>query len=187
MPKAQPTLQTDRLLLRPPATADLPDLQRLIGAWEIADTTLNIPHPYEDEMAEAWFKDQAKRYENGQGAHFCIFLRADQTLIGGISLIITTRHQRGDLGYWIGAPFWGQGYCTEAARATLAYGFETLGLHRIEAAHFTRNPASGRVMQKIGMVYEGCLRQRVRRWEQFEDVAMYSILKQDFIDTLETR
>ncbi len=165
----------------------LPDLQRLIGAWEIADTTLNIPHPYEDGMAEAWFKEQAERYENGQGAHFCIFRRTDQTLMGGISLILAARHQRADLGYWIGAPFWGQGYCTEAARATLAYGFEALGLNRIEAMHFTRNPASGRVMQKIGMIYEGCLRQRVRRWEQFEDVAMYSILNQDFVDALETR
>ncbi len=180
MPTTQPTLQTDRLVLCPPVTAYLPDVQRLVSAWEIADTTLNIPHPYEDGMAEEWFKAQAERYENGEGVHFCIFLRSDQVLMGGISLRLDARHQRGELGYWIGVPFWGQGYCTEAARATVAYGFNTLGLNRIEAQHFTRNPASGRVMQKIGMTYEGCLRQHVRRWHDFEDVAVYGLLKQDF-------
>lgn len=179
MPHTQPTLQTNRLLLRPPATAHLPDLQRLIGAWEIADTTLNVPHPYEDGMAEAWFKAQAERYENGEGVHFCIFLRVDQALIGGIGLRLDPRHQRGELAYWIGVPFWGRGYCTEAARAIAAYGFNALGLNRIEALHFTRNPASGRVMQKIGMTYEGCLRQHVYRWDKFEDVAVYGLLKQD--------
>ncbi len=185
MPTTQPTLQTDRLVLRPPATAYLSDIQRLIGAWEIADTTLNIPHPYENGMAEEWFKDQAERYEKGEGVHFCIFRRADETLMGGVSLRLDARHQRAELGYWIGVPFWGQGYATEAARATVDYGFNTLGLNRIEALHFTRNPASGRVIQEIGMTHEGCLRQHVRRWDQFEDLAAYGILKQEFDATLE--
>ncbi|PON19279.1 GNAT family N-acetyltransferase [Candidatus Entotheonella serta] len=180
MPTSQPTLHTDRLELRPPAPAYLPEIHRLIGAREVADTTLNIPHPYEDGMAEEWFKAQAERYDNGEGVHFSIFLRAEQSLIGGISLLLDARHQRGELGYWIGVPFWGQGYCTEAARAIVAYGFNTLDLNRIEAQHFTRNPASGRVMQKIGMTYEGCLRQHVRRWEWFEDLAVYGLLQQDF-------
>lgn len=66
----------------------------------------------------------------------------------------------------------------------VAYGFNTLRLHRIHAQHFTRNPASGRVMEKIGMQYEGCLRQHIYRWDQFEDLATYGILAQDF--TLES-
>ncbi|WP_089936276.1 GNAT family N-acetyltransferase [Candidatus Entotheonella palauensis] len=185
MPKTQPTLQTGLLVLRPPAEAYLPDVHRLVSAWEIADTTLNIPHPYEDGMAEEWFKAQAERYENGEGIHFCIFLRDDQTFMGGVSLQLDARHQRGELGYWIGVPFWGHGYCTEAARVMVAYGFNTLDLNRIEAQHFTRNPASGRVMQKIGMRYEGCLRQHVRRWDKFEDLATYGILKQEFMESSE--
>ncbi|ETW95266.1 MAG: hypothetical protein ETSY1_31330 [Candidatus Entotheonella factor] len=183
MSTTRPTLQTSRLVLRPPVEAYLPDIQRLVSTWEIADTTLNIPHPYEDGMAEAWFKEQAERYENGEGVHFCMFLQADETLMGGISFRLDARHQRGELGYWISVPFWGQGYCTETARAMVAYGFNTLDLNRIEAQHFTRNPASGRVMQKIGMRYEGCLRQHVRRWDKFEDLAAYGILKQDFMES----
>ncbi len=178
--QTQPTLQTDRLLLRPPVLADLPDLHRLISAREVADTTLNIPHPYEDGMAEAWFHAQSERYEHGEGVHFMITSRSDLALLGGVGLRLDQRHRHGELAYWIGVPFWNRGYCTEAARATVAYGFHTLGLNRIHAQHFTRNPASGRVMQKIGMQYEGCLRQHVYRWDQFEDVAAYGILAQDF-------
>ena len=84
---------------------------------------------------------------------------------------------RAELGYWIGKPYWGQGYCTEAARATLDFGFEQLGLNRIFAHHFARNPASGRVMQKIGMTREGRLRQHVKKWDAFEDLELYGILK----------
>lgn len=182
--QTQPTLQTDRLVLHPPALADLPDLYHLISAREVADTTLNIPHPYEEGMAEEWFQAQAERYEKGEGVHFMITLRSEQALIGGISLRLDQRHRHGELGYWIGVPFWSRGYCTEAARAMVAYGFNTLRLHRIHAQHFTRNPASGRVMEKIGMQYEGCLRQHIYRWDQFEDLATYGILAQDF--TLES-
>jgi RimJ/RimL family protein N-acetyltransferase len=62
----------------------------------------------------------------------------------------------------------------------VTYGFETLALHRIHAYHMTRNPASGRVMQKIGMRYEGCLRQHICKWGVFEDAAVYGILKSEF-------
>jgi len=62
----------------------------------------------------------------------------------------------------------------------VAYGFERRGLHRIHASHLTRNPASGRVLQKIGMRYEGCLRQHVDKWEVFEDLALYGILQSGY-------
>ena len=73
-----------------------------------------------------------------------------------------------------------QGYATEAAQAVLEYGFRKLGLHRVQARHFTKNPASGRVMQKIGMTYEGTLRQSIYRFGRFEDAALYSILRHEF-------
>ncbi|HKG93136.1 MAG TPA: GNAT family protein [Gemmatimonadaceae bacterium] len=85
-------------------------------------------------------------------------------------------HARGELGYWVGAGMWGRGYATEAARAVVSFGFATLGLNRIQARHFLRNPASGRVLQKLGMRCEGMHRQAYRRWGRFEDVAVYAIL-----------
>ena len=87
----------------------------------------------------------------------------------------------GELGYWLGVPFWNQGYCTEAALAVVQYGFEVLRLHRIYASHMIRNPASGRIMQKIGMTYEGCQRQHVQKWGVFEDLATYGILQSEYV------
>jgi [ribosomal protein S5]-alanine N-acetyltransferase len=82
-----------------------------------------------------------------------------------------------ELGYWIGKPYWGHGYCTEAAQAVLRYAFSDLAPVRVHASHFTRNPASGRVMQKIGMRHEGCRRQHVKKWDKTEDLEVYGILK----------
>lgn len=80
----------------------------------------------------------------------------------------------------MGLPFWGNGYMTEAAAAVVAYGFAHLNLQRIYAYHYARNPASGRVMQKIGMTYEGCMRQHVWKGSRFEDSMIYSILRQEW-------
>jgi|SRR5882672_11216998 len=179
--KERPTLETTRLILRPFTVADAPDVQRLAGDREIASTTLNVPHPYADGMAEQWISTHQAKYESGELANFAIVRRADNTLIGAIGLRINQQHTHAELGYWIGKPYWNAGYCTEAAHAVVAYGFEGLGLHRIHASHLTRNPASGRVMQKIGMYYEGCLRQHVNKWEVFEDLALYGILRGEYV------
>ena len=174
-----PSLHTDRLFLRPFTLADAPELQRLIGAREVASTTLNVPHPYEDGMAEHWISAQKFKFDEGQGLSFAITLRDRPGLIGGIGLNLTPSHHHGELAYWIGVPFWSRGYCTEAAAAVVRYGFDVVKLHRIHAAHMTRNPASGRIMQKIGMTYEGCLRQHYYKWDVFEDAALYGLLRSE--------
>jgi ribosomal-protein-alanine N-acetyltransferase len=85
-----------------------------------------------------------------------------------------------ELGYWIGEPFWNQGLCTDAGQAVVNYGFTALELIRIHSCHIKRNPASGRVMQKIGMTHEGFRRQHVRKWDVLEDLDLYGILKEDW-------
>ena len=176
----RPTLHTARLVLRPFTVADTPDVQRLAGEREIASTTLNIPHPYTEGMAEQWINTHQEVYARGEAITFALVRRADHALIGSIGLRLSQPHARAELGYWIGIPFWQQGYCTEAAQAVVRYGFEVLRLHRIYASYLTRNPASGRVMQKIGMTYEGCVRQHVQKWGVFEDLALYGILQSEY-------
>ena len=176
----QPTIETERLELRPHTLDDASELQRLIGDRDIAATTLNIPHPYEDGMAEEFIQARQEKFEKGESVDFAIVHRAQNSLIGGIGLVIDMQNERAEIGYWIGKPYWNQGYCTEAAQAVLKYGFEVLGLNRIHSRHFTRNPASGRVMQKIGMQYEGRLRQNIKKWGKFEDMEVYGILKGDY-------
>lgn len=175
-PIPQPSLETERLLLRAFTLADAPAVQDLAGAIEIASTTLRIPHPYEEGMAEAWIRSLDPVREEGTEIIFAITERETDLLVGAMGLTLEPVHVRAEMGYWIGKPFWGRGYASEAGRALLGFGFDRLGLNCIHAAHFTRNPASGRVLQKLGMRPEGLLRQRILKWGVFEDIAPYSIL-----------
>ncbi|AOU99131.1 GNAT family N-acetyltransferase [Acidihalobacter yilgarnensis] len=181
-----PTLLTTRLLLRAFNHADAPDVQRLAGDRAIADTTLNVPHPYEVGMAEAWIAGHDAALKSGHLQNFAITLREGGTLIGAIGLTIEPRFERAELGYWIGRPYWGRGYCTEAGKAVLRHGFIERGLNRIHASHFVRNPASGRMLDKLGLQPEGMLRQHARRWEDYEDLILYGLLRQDWSAALDT-
>jgi RimJ/RimL family protein N-acetyltransferase len=178
----QTTLTTERLILRPFSPGDAKDLQNLIGDRAVADSMFSVPHPYTDGMAEYWISRQSAEFEGGKSVTFAIVDRNQGFLKGAISLsVINLEYRSAEIGYWIGAPYWHQGYCTEAASAVVKYGFEELKLNRIYAQHMTRNPRSGKVMQKIGMQHEGHLRQAWEKWGIFEDVEMYAILRSDFI------
>jgi ribosomal-protein-alanine N-acetyltransferase len=179
----RPILETERLILRPFEFADAQEVQRLAGAREIAATTLNIPHPYEDGVAEEWIGTHQEAFEQGTGVTFAITTRGDGRLIGAISLMGIRPGHQAELGYWIGKPYWNQGFCTEAARAVVVYGFGVLGLNRVHACHLSRNPASGRVMQKLGMAHEGRRRQHVQKWEAFEDLELYGVLRGEYYET----
>ena len=176
----RPILETERLILRPFTLADAPEVQRLAGAREIAATTLNIPHPYPNGAAEAWIGSHQANFEAGRFVNYAITRRDDGALLGAISLALRREDQRAEMGYWLGVPYWNQGYTSEAARALIRYGFETLGLNRIYATHLANNPASGRVMQKVGMTYEGTLRQHVWKWGEAHDLPHYGILKSEY-------
>jgi len=183
----QPTLETERLLLRPFSLSDAADVQRLAGDFAIADTTQTIPHPYEDGMAEQWISTHAERFAQGKVATFAVVLKPQGTLVGAISLTDIDKGHQAELGYWIGKPYWNQGLCTEAGQAVLRYGFETLGLIRVHSRHISRNPASGRVMRKLGMQHEGRRIQHVRKWDKFEDLELYGILKADWLGQVPER
>ena len=121
-------------------------------------------------------RQAARALQEGTFADFAIVIRQGLALCGAIGLAIRREHRCAEMGYWIGVPYWGRGYCTEAAGAVLRYGFEVAGLNRIHAVHFGSNPASGRVMQKVGMIYEGRLRQHILKWGVYEDLDVYGIL-----------
>ena len=176
---ALPTLRTERLLLRGFSLADATRVQELAGSREVASTTLTLPHPYEDGMAEAWIEGHSAAWDERKRLTLAITNEADG-LIGGIGLHLVAEHRRAEMGYWIGVPYWNRGFATEAAAAVLAYGFGKLGLHRILARHFGRNPASGRVLRKLGMIHEGTLREHVVRWGQLEDLECYAILEHEW-------
>jgi [ribosomal protein S5]-alanine N-acetyltransferase len=171
-----PTLETARLRIRPYHEADIPELLPLIGTREVAATTLRIAHPYTEQDARGFL---ALARESGK-LWLAITLRNDGRQIGGIGLRIEEQHQHAELGYWLGASYWGQGYATEAAHEMIRYGFENLELHRIFATHFKHNPASGSILKKLGMQYEGCQREHLLKWGEFVDSEMYGLLRREW-------
>lgn len=112
--------------------------------------------------------------------NFAIVLKETDELIGSIGIVLEMAHNRGDLGYWVGMPYWGCGYCTEAGHAVLKYGFDVMELNRIAAPHFSSNPASGRVLQKLGMQFEGTRRQHYYRFGKYEDADVYGLLREEY-------
>ncbi|MFA5367831.1 MAG: GNAT family N-acetyltransferase [Dehalococcoidia bacterium] len=180
LPKKFPRIETERLLLRPFAIDDAPVVQELAGDYDISANVRMIPHPYPEHMAEDWIDSHQDKLEHGE-IHLAVTLRDDgNTLIGAIGLIVNRDDENAELGYWIGKPYWNNGYCTEAAQSLVKYGFDKLKLHRIHSFYMTKNPASGKVMQKLGMKYEGTLRKCINKWDVFEDVNIYSILISEY-------
>jgi RimJ/RimL family protein N-acetyltransferase len=173
-------LRTARLLLRSLETGDVPALVRLTGAREIAAMTTRIPHPYSEQDARNFLLQAHEEFRDGRSISFAITILPAGELCGGIRLDLTPEHQRAELGYWIGVPFWGRGFATEAATAVVAFGFDTLRLHRIHAHHFGGNTASQRVLEKIGMRHEGHIPQHVLKWDRFIDLEIYGLLAADF-------
>jgi len=174
--KTAPTLHTERLILRSFILEDAADVQRLTSDPDVASTTDVMEQPCEDETAEEWIQWGHKEFEKGTIANFAITLRTNGTLIGMVGLVFRNHLPYNDasLGYWIGKPYWNCGYATEAAKATVAYGFREHDIDLIYADYSKRNPASGRVMQKIGMHYAYDLSE--------DDMIRCRILKSEFAE-----
>ncbi len=110
-----PALRTDRLVLRGFLPEDAPEVGRILGAWELARALLVVPHPLEEGWAERF---------------------VEASLRGDVLLKPNPRDDNAELAYFVGVPYWGRGYATEAVREVVRYGFEELGLHRIHSDHF---------------------------------------------------
>lgn len=177
---SQPILETERLILRPFKLSDADTVEKLAGDKQIASTTLNIPHPYPKGGAKEWITTHESKYNKGKRVVYAITLKKSGKLVGCISLAINVDHNQAELGYWVGVQYWNKGYCSEAGMALLEYGFETMKLNRIHACYLSRNPASGRVMDKLGMRHEGTRRQHVRKWGVYEDLELKGMLRSDW-------
>jgi ribosomal-protein-alanine N-acetyltransferase len=186
MEQLQPVLETSRLWLRPLGLADASAIQKTACIREIADTMISLPHPYPDEEAERYIIRQQAEQEAGHSVVFTIASKAEECFCGLVELRdIDREHSQGELSFWLAVEAWGQGYMSEVVQAVVKYGFEGLGLNRLYAYHMLRNPATGRVLDKNSFKQEGLLRQRVRKWGVFEDVALWAILRKDWQEALD--
>lgn len=175
-----PVIESPRLVLRAFAPTDALAVQFLAGAKEVSDTTLLIPHPYSSGLAEEWIATHTALWAAREQLCLAITLKENGTLIGATSLSFAHEHQRAELGYWIGVPFWRCGFATEAATALTDFAFRVLGMNRVQAHHFARNTPSGRVLLKSGMKREGASPRAVLKNGRFEDVIFYGVLRRDW-------
>jgi ribosomal-protein-alanine N-acetyltransferase len=174
-----PQCSTTRLLLRQVAVADIPFLVRYANNKAIAANVLNIPHPYTEEDAVSWLNFVQQGFKNRERFVFAIVWKETGQFIGAIGLHLSGRHNTAELGYWLGQPFWGKGFMTEAANAVVKFGFAELGLNKIYATHFTDNPASGKVLQNTGMI-KGELKDHYRVGDAYKSVVQYRLLKAEY-------
>lgn len=176
----RPTLETPRLRLRPFHSGDTDDVTRLANDEELSRYIPAIPYPYPRQAAAEWLATHREKFDFGQEVVLAITDKQDGTLMGAIGLILTPEHRRAELGYWIGRDFWGRGLATEAGRAILKYAFEELRLEAVFANHLAPNTASGKVMLKLGMNYQGTRPRYYLHRGQFYDAAMYGIVREEF-------
>lgn len=153
------SLRTGRLVLRPFVERDVPAAATLLADPRVSRYLLRVPP--------------------STGAPGDLAIRRGRALIGAIGLRVSPRHDHAELGYWLGAAHWGQGYAREAAAAVVAWGFGVLGLRRIWAQHLAGNHASARVLEAIGMLREGVRRQHVKRRGRWYDLHLYGILREE--------
>ncbi|MFS4429929.1 GNAT family N-acetyltransferase [Chryseobacterium sp. S90] len=170
-----PIIETERLILSQLEEKDVPFIVEYLQHRIFSDLTSNIPYPYVENDARSWLKMSKEAFDNKTGYTFAI-RNKEGHIIGAIGL-----HDRDDdkaeLGYWIGMSYWNKGYVTEAARAIVDFGLNDLGFNKIFATHFLHNPASGRIMEKIGMEQEAVLKQEIKKDGEYFDIVRYSIYK----------
>lgn len=140
-------LVTRRLTLRPPAMLDAEDIALWLSNWNVTRMLSPVPYPYARGDAEAWIAMIAGKSDE---LHYTIHR---ERLIGCVSIGLDG--EVGRLGYWLGEPWHGRGFMTEAARALIAHAFATQGISQIDSCVFADNPKSLRTQEKLGFTITG--------------------------------
>jgi len=145
-------LETERLVLRAPKASDIGRYMPLIRDFDVAKNLSRVSHPYTEDDACEFMIRASVGWTTGEDYPFTILRKEDGRLVG----MCGVHPARGwEIGYWIGKPYWGKGYATEAGARVAAHAFETLGAGRLAAKWFHDNPASGRVLEKLGFLPDG--------------------------------
>ncbi|MEQ1578760.1 MAG: GNAT family N-acetyltransferase [Hyphomicrobium sp.] len=143
-------MKTNRLILRPLRQDDAPSIALHAGDWAVASMTARIPYPYDESLSQQWISG----LEEGE---FVRGIEFNGELIGATGYF-PHDDDAVEIGYWIGKPWWGQGFATEAARELVRYCFTTAGIKRLVCCHFIDNPGSQRVIEKLGFKSLGACR-----------------------------
>lgn len=174
-------LKTDRLILNSFKIEEAQLVAKMAGDIRVVEMTASIPYPYETQMAIDWIRGHEKQREEHDNHIFAIRLRDSLELIGCINIGFNGKHDRGYIGYWVGFDYWSKGYCTEALKEIIKYGFSFDNVNKIWAEHKTMNVPSGKVMEKARMTHEGIMRRHYKQNDgEYLDMSVKSILREEY-------
>ncbi|NDI35566.1 GNAT family N-acetyltransferase [Chengkuizengella sediminis] len=175
-----PEIETERLLLRKMRLEDAVDMFEYASDPEMTKYTSWDTHKTVEDSKQ-FIQMTLEKYENKEISTWGIEHKQDQKLIGGCGFVYwNPDHGRTEIGYSISRSYWNQGLITEASQALIKFAFDKMKVNRVEARCNVENVGSERVMQKLGMTYEGILREQIYIKENYEDVKMYSLLKKEY-------
>ena len=181
MEKIKFEIDGNRIRLRKLKLSDAQDIYKNLQNKEMVKWTSNIPWPYKKQNAIKWIRRTHYEIRNKKGYAFGIILKAENRIIGAISLMhIDWKNKNAELGYWLGKTYWGKGYTIEAVKLILKFAFGKLKLHRVYASLFEENVASKRVLEKAGFKLEGVMRECRYRYNKWHNELKFSILKQEY-------
>ena len=136
-------LVTKRLTLRPPLEVDADEITKLLANTNVSRMLTRVPNPYQFEDAKAWI-------ESIRDQTCSLYFTIHRQNLAGVISIEANESGSPDLGYWLGEPYWGNGYMSEAARAVVSHGFKALGCGTLKSGAYEDNPASAKVLQNLG-------------------------------------
>jgi Acetyltransferase (GNAT) family. len=175
------TIKTNRLLLRKFTVEDSEDM---FNTWandeEVCKYLTWFPHGTVENTKEL-LANWVNAYESNRTYNWAIALNGTNKVIGSISVVsMDDKNEHCEIGYCLGKEYWNKGITTEALKAVINHMILVVGMNRVQAKHDIQNPASGRVMQKAGMIFEGTLKQySIRKDGTYGDMNVYAILKRD--------
>ncbi len=175
-----PELETDRLLLRRMQVSDADDMYAYAKRADVTKYLTWTPHPNHAYTVE-YLQYLASRYRIGDFYDWGVTLRENGRMIGTCGFTsFDFPHNAAQVGYVLNPDYWGQGIAAEALRAVIRFGFRELALHRIEACYIEGNTRSRRVMEKVGMTYEGIRREAMRIKGEYRNIGVCAVLRDEF-------
>jgi hypothetical protein len=151
--------ETQRLVLRALTKDDLPVMVELIGHWDVARWLAVVPHPYTMNDAEDYFVKMQAAYASGKPEYFCMIRKQDNQFMGSVGLhaprLSIPDAQAVEIGYWLGKPYWNNGYMTEAVKAVVDLGFRRPEVDCIVSTTDPDNIPSQNLLRKLGFNYLG--------------------------------
>lgn len=177
-------IKTKRLSLAPLQSEDYEAMARFLNNKKIYDSTFHIPFPYTQEDAKKYIANSQSKFEKigtrDYGIYFC------HELVGCISISVDALNKSGEIAYWIAEMHWNKGYASEALAAILETAFLVDGYNKVYGYHYSGNVASKRVMMNNAMKNDGVLREHIFKDEQYRDICICSILRNEYKKGLNT-